>query len=123
MKKFLLASTALAMLSGIGVASAADLPSRKGPPMAPVYIPPAFTWTGFYVGVNAGYAWADNNNNNNLYTPYIGYSSGGNSGGFIGGAQAGYNYQFGLGSGVVIGAEADIQYVDLGKKNNNLYYA
>ena len=51
MKKFLLATTALAM-SGIA-ASAADLPSRKGPPIAPAYIP-AFTWTGFYVGLNAG---------------------------------------------------------------------
>ncbi len=37
-----------------GPALAADLPSRKAPP--PTYIAPApvATWTGFYVGLNAG---------------------------------------------------------------------
>jgi hypothetical protein len=34
------------------VASAADLP-RKAPAYAPP--PPAFSWTGFYVGAHAGY--------------------------------------------------------------------
>ncbi|MBV9052481.1 MAG: porin family protein, partial [Hyphomicrobiales bacterium] len=60
MRKFLLASTVLAV-SGIA-ASAADLPTRKGPPIAPAYIP-AFTWTGFYAGLNAGVGWANNNSN------------------------------------------------------------
>jgi opacity protein-like surface antigen len=114
MRKFLLATTALAVLSGIGAASAADLPSRKGPPIAPAYIP-AFTWTGFYVGLNAGVGWANNNNNNNLplgAIPVSGFVSSGNSNnaGFVGGAQAGYNYQFGVGQGVVIGAETDFQF-------------
>jgi outer membrane immunogenic protein len=89
MRKFLLATTALAMLSGIGAASAADLPSRKGPPIAPAYIP-AFTWTGFYVGLNAGVGWANNNNNNNLplgAVPVGGFvsSSSSNNAGFVGG--------------------------------------
>src|SRR5260370_947350 len=57
MRKLLVASAVMGMLSGMGGAFAADLPTRKGPPVAPVYIPPAFSWTGFYVGVNAGYAW------------------------------------------------------------------
>jgi len=37
-----------------GSAFAADLPSRGAPP--PAYVPPApiLTWTGFYVGLNAG---------------------------------------------------------------------
>ena len=47
MKKFLMATTALAMF-GVGAASAADLPTRKAP-IAPVFIPPAFTWTGSYL--------------------------------------------------------------------------
>ena len=41
-----------------GVASsalAADLPTHKGAPAPPPYTPPpAFTWTGFYIGVNGG---------------------------------------------------------------------
>jgi len=127
MKKFLLATTALAML-GIGAASAADLPTRKGPPIAPVYVPPAFTWTGFYVGVNAGYGWANNNNKNgNLpfgAIPVGGFfpSSGGDNGGFVGGGQVGYNYQFGVGQGVVIGAEADIDYVGIKQRTSSVPY-
>jgi len=131
MKKIFLATTALAMLSGIGAATAADLPTRKGPPMAPVYVPPAFTWTGFYVGVNAGYGWANgNNNDNNLLgfgaIPVGGFFAGGNggnnNGGFVGGGQAGYNYQFGVGQGVVVGAEADIDWADIGggRRNNSV---
>jgi outer membrane immunogenic protein len=119
MKKILLATTALAM-SGIA-ASAADLPSRKGPPIAPAYIP-AFTWTGFYAGLNAGVAWANNNNNNALpigAVPVTGVlTSNSNNAGFTGGGQVGYNYQFGPGQGVVIGAETDFEYVGINSKNN-----
>ena len=46
-----------------GSALAADLPSRRPPPQAYAPPPPIFTWSGFYVGVNAGAAFrADNNN-------------------------------------------------------------
>ena len=45
-------------LAAAGAASAADLPSRKGPVVAPVYAP-VFTWTGFYVGLNAGAAFSN----------------------------------------------------------------
>ncbi|MBV9518898.1 MAG: porin family protein [Hyphomicrobiales bacterium] len=121
MRKFLLATTALAM-SGIA-ASAADLPTRKGPPIAPAYIP-AFTWTGFYAGLNAGVGWENNNRTNTLplgAIPVGGFfpSSSSNHAGFVGGAQAGYNYQFGVGQGVVIGAETDFDFADLGRNKNN----
>jgi outer membrane immunogenic protein len=59
MKKIRLSSVALLGLTA--AASAADLPRRAAPPMFAPAIP-VFTWTGFYVGVNAGYAWANNNN-------------------------------------------------------------
>jgi len=118
MKKILLAGVAAATMLAAGSAFAADLPSRKYAPVAPVVVAPVFTWTGFYVGVNAGYAWNVNNNKNYYgYTPYdyayYGYGSSSNDGGFTGGGQIGYNYQIGQ---FVIGAEADIQYADLKQK-------
>jgi outer membrane immunogenic protein len=38
------------------IASAADLPLK-----APVYVPPAYSWAGFYVGANIGGGWGDRN--------------------------------------------------------------
>jgi outer membrane immunogenic protein len=132
MKKFLLTTTALAgMTAG---AFAADLPRRAAPPVfAPV--PPAFTWTGFYVGVNAGYGFGNNENRDNLVFIPAGSiagsagtqgtltfsDSGGNKSGdgFVGGGQIGYNYQFTPGAGFVIGVEADIQYADFGGRRRN----
>ncbi|SDR63847.1 hypothetical protein SAMN05519103_09100 [Rhizobiales bacterium GAS113] len=97
------------------------------PPVAPVYIPPPFTWTGFYVGANAGYGWLNGNNSNNVLPlgafPVAGSiantSRGSNSGGFVGGIQGGYNYQFGAGQGFVLGFETDIDYAQLGRNNGN----
>jgi outer membrane immunogenic protein len=61
MKKIL---TAALLASVATSAFAADLPSRKGPPPAPVYYAPPFSWTGFYVGINGGYGFGDVNGNN-----------------------------------------------------------
>jgi len=61
MKKFLLSSVAL--LGFTAGAMAADLPRRAPPVFVPV---PVFTWTGFYVGVNAGYGWGNGDDNNCL---------------------------------------------------------
>ncbi|BCB18813.1 outer membrane protein [Bosea sp. ANAM02] len=107
MKKYLLASVAALGLVAAGAASAADLPSRKGPVAAPVYMPPAFSWTGFYVGANAGYGWGNVNAN--------GFANIGDLDGFVGGGQIGYNYQMGQ---FVLGLEADLQGADLSSGNN-----
>ena len=57
MKKLLLASVGVLAL-GVAAASAADLP-RRMPTKAPIYVPPAWSWTGPYVGINGGYGWGN----------------------------------------------------------------
>ncbi len=106
MNKYLLSSVAALGIFAAGAVSAADLPSRRGPVAAPVYAAvPVFTWTGFYVGANAGYGWAniDSTTFGVLPTPR-------DPKGFVGGGQIGYNYQMGQ---LVFGVEADIQGADL----------
>lgn len=121
MKKVLLAGAALVALTVAGTASAADLPSRR---QAPVYIPPVFTWTGFYAGLNAGYAFNGDNkmkdlNFNGYYPDSFGTTSKSDDGSFTGGAQVGYNYQMGS---FVIGLEADFNYIDLKRESNSYSY-
>ena len=47
------AAIAALTVAGAVAAQAADLPTRKEAP-APIFVPPPFTWTGFYIGLNAG---------------------------------------------------------------------
>jgi outer membrane immunogenic protein len=114
---FAIASAILATgaLSALGPAAAADLPTRKGPPAPPP--PSAYNWTGFYLGLNAGYARGSGDANLQVpgvaaaaFAPPINAGSfptsvGFNRSGFIGGGQIGYNYQI---SALVLGVEADL---------------
>jgi len=68
MKKLLLSSVALFGLST--AALAADLPRRQYVAPAPIIAVPVFTWTGFYVGVNAGAAFRDNNRDNTCFDSF-----------------------------------------------------
>ena len=102
----LLAATAISA-AGLSAASAADLPMRSAPPVPFVAAAPIFTWTGFYVGVNAGYGWSDDD------FDAVDFADDEDDGGFIGGAQVGYNYQIGS---FVVGLEGDIQYADFGRE-------
>ena len=108
-------------------AQAADLPTRKEAP-APVFVPPPFTWTGFYIGVNAGGVWGTGNTTINTYLPTLGIvgnswnnSLGTGASGFIGGGQAGYNYQSGA---AVFGIETDFDGTSMSKSKsiNTLLY-
>ncbi|MBB3019414.1 outer membrane immunogenic protein [Microvirga lupini] len=104
MKKILLSSVALLGLATGAVA--ADLPSRRAP--APIIAAvPVFTWTGFYVGVNAGIGWATDDT---VTIGGVDYAVDDDAA-FVGGAQVGYNYQIGS---FVLGLEADINYADFG---------
>lgn len=105
----LLAATAALGLAASN-AQAADLPSRYSP-AASYNALPVFTWTGFYAGLNAGYGW--NVGDSRFYDPTFGSIPGRRHGGFVGGAQAGYNYQFGM---FVAGVETDLQYAAVGNK-------
>ena len=96
-------------------ASAADLP-RKAPPAAP---PPAFTWTGFYVGAHIGYGWlrstdaitgVDAASATFLANNLVATSLPLDSNGILGGVQAGYNWQ--ALPNWVFGIEADIAATD-----------
>ena len=111
-----LAGASLAALT-VASAAAADLPSRKAPPAYIPPPPPIMTWTGFYVGLNAGAMFnAYNNNNSNFY----GYNSQSNNKiGFIGGAQIGYNWQ--LGGPILLGLEADFNGHSNISSNNNAF--
>src|SRR4051812_18913951 len=147
MKKLLLSSVALFGLTA--TALAADLPRRTDVAPAPyVAAVPVFTWTGFYIGGNAGYGFSDRNNDpfNDDFgftnfgsglsvqtnaglapvVPLSGFNNGfggfdnrNRHDGFVGGGQIGYNLQLTPGSGFVIGIEADAQYADFGRRRND----
>ena len=79
------------------------LDASGGGSSAPVVV---FSWTGPYLGLATGYAWG----NTDIQTPASG-DEGLSPDGWLLGGFAGYNYQFG--SGLVLGAEGDIEWTDL----------
>src|SRR5258708_848878 len=118
MKEILLGSVALAALFA-SPAVGADMAARvyKAPPPAV----PVFSWTGVYIGLNAGGAWGKSEA---TFTPtgllalFPAWDAAAvNLGsptqrpaGFTGGGQVGFNWQAGF---WVLGFEADIQYQGL----------
>jgi len=111
MKKFLLATVALVALGATVPALAADLPARTYT-KAPAYAAPLYNWTGFYIGGHIGGAFSGDNNFGGLAT------GNNNDGRFLGGLQAGYDYQFA--PNWVLGIEG--QYSWLGSNNNGIIF-
>jgi outer membrane immunogenic protein len=124
-----LKGVAVAALTVVGAvaAQAADLPTRKEAP-APVFVPPPFTWTGFYIGVNAGGIAPSGGRSASIFDPNAGIDGfglsaafpgglGSQSVGFIGGGQAGYNWQTGA---FVLGVETDFDGTTISKSFNNI---
>jgi outer membrane immunogenic protein len=103
--------SALATASLLALGAAAQAADLTYEPAPVVEAAPVFNWTGFYLGVHAGAAIADGD-----------YSVGGfdvggdNSTGFIGGVQAGYNWQF---DSLVIGAQTDFAYTSAKISDND----
>ena len=95
MKNSVLRSVALLAIGVSIPAFAADMAVKAPPPAAAT---PPYDWSGFYVGGNFGGAWTSGNLNipgNNFY---------GGLTKFIGGVQAGYNFQAGH---LLYGVEGD----------------
>jgi outer membrane immunogenic protein len=95
-------------------AMAADMAVKAAP--RPV-VATVYSWTGFYVGVNAGYGWGQNpdvvfsNITGTLVAPTgVPAFVSPDVNGFLGGVQAGYNVQSG---NFVFGIEADADYADI----------
>src|SRR5260370_28366137 len=66
MKKFLLATAALAALGATAPALGADLGARPYYNKAPAYAAPLYNWTGFYIGGHFGGAFSGRNAVNRL---------------------------------------------------------
>lgn len=115
-------SAATALIVGLSVAHAADIPRPVY--KAPVAVPAQFSWTGFYVGAHAGAAFgrADTTSyNGDLFPPFLTTppgavpllvlglagvlpGSGARNTSWLAGGQVGYNWQV---DSFVFGVEAD----------------
>jgi outer membrane immunogenic protein len=97
MKRMLLAGVGLIAL--IGAAAGADLP--PGPQnyyKAPAYVPPPYSWSGFYLGINGGGGLGRSN-----WDTVGGF----NVSGALAGGTVGYNYQI---AHAVLGVEGDVDW-------------
>jgi outer membrane immunogenic protein len=137
-----IASIALAAVSAAAILSgsalAADLPPR-GPAIAPApsYISPAPMWSGFYVGVQAGWMWGGDgatevdrffdgsSTDATMRADYtlraLPVNQSYDSSGALVGLTAGWNYQMGS---AVLGVEGDLSFSGLdGSKSTNGLFA
>lgn len=103
--RFLASVATLALTTSL--AMAADLPSRRAP-TSDYVAPPVFSWSGFYVGLNAGYGWGSfSNGGSQLF---------GNPNGVQGGVTAGFNWQ--ATPNVVLGLEGDFNLTAINNRQN-----
>jgi outer membrane immunogenic protein len=103
MHKLCAAAAVASALLAISGAQAADIP-RPMPAPAPVFVPPpAFSWSGFYLGGNVGAALAHHRTQDTLFGLEWGRTS---ESVFAGGGQVGYNWQNG---NFVLGVEAEFE--------------
>ena len=91
MKKLLIALSLSLLASS---ASAADVVVEQ--------VAPVFSWTGGYIGLQAGYAWGSSNIDQIGGPGFVDTDPDG----FLGGVYGGYNYQ--MSNNIVIGAELDV---------------
>lgn len=112
------ASLAQALPLTVDPTSGWTLEGALRPSLSPLGLGGHVNWTGFYVGVNGGGVWDDATTADFVGVPIgagpnptlgvlLNGSATGGSGGFIGGGQFGYDFQWPF--GLVTGVEADLQ--------------
>jgi outer membrane immunogenic protein len=123
MKHAFIAGVAITAIMA-GSAFAADMPLK-----APVYVPPAYSWAGLYVGALAGYGWSDSTTQLSAVPGFCnptigactvvpgaaavstanavpGQNNGNIKGGLVGG-EVGYNWQF---NRIILGVATDFSW-------------
>jgi hypothetical protein len=98
LRRIFLASIAVGLFGTSALAS--DLRTKAPVYKAPIAAPP-YNWSGFYVGANFGGGWTNGSLNIPGNSFYGGISE------FIGGVQAGYNFQAGH---LLLGVEGDFDW-------------
>jgi len=109
MRSLILAGLAVATISTSAMAADIARPVYKAPPAG--VLPVTYDWTGFYIGGHLGGAFSGNNNFN-------GFALSDNDARFMGGVQAGADWQFS--GNWVVGAEG--QYSWLSRNNNSVVF-
>src|ERR1700704_6531167 len=117
MKRFIALTVVLMAVAGLTICFAGT-ERYSSKEVAPV-IQPECNWTGFYIGLHAGWAegplnWIDSDTDQ---FPETAPDLGGpevlvvqTASGFLGGVQAGYNYQW---NWLVVGVEGEFSYADV----------
>jgi outer membrane immunogenic protein len=108
--KYLRPLLSCTLIAYASTALAADLAPVPG--VSPSFVAPAYSWSGFYIGGQVGYA--RDTTKSQLQTPAGNVLAGWNdsAGGIIGGVYSGYNWQLG---GLVLGLESDFEGSNLNK--------
>jgi outer membrane immunogenic protein len=120
---WLIASSVL--IGSIGSANAADMAVK-----APVVPPPAWSWTGFYIGANGGGIWGNSDVSSAFFDGAgipaaqtlgaLAGAGGANGSSAFGGIQVGYNWQ--RATAWVFGVEADIQGMSLNQDRTSALF-
>jgi len=110
MRSLLLGLLGATAMSGAAVAADIARPVYKAPPAG--VLPVTYDWTGFYIGGHVGYGWAEKD-----WRDAFGLNVSNKGNGFLGGGQAGFNYQIGQ---FVLGAEGDFSWSGISGTTNTV---
>lgn len=108
MRGYLIALLTAISFGSVQASFAADMPLKA----SPLYTP-SFSWSGFYLGVNGGSGWGTSSSSANfslLGTAFNLPLYSQSTSGWLGGFQAGYNWQTG---NIVLGLEGDYDFTNI----------